>query len=211
MFGMTGEVAGSDPSEDAGGNQRIEWSAGAWTTPPVAAIVDGTALRVIAREGSDAWRRTAYGFVHDTEHALLAPLEVGEAMEVSFAADFSSQFDQAGIFVRESDERWIKAGVEQADGVLGVGAVVTDGLSDWSVGAVPEWSGRHLRVRVSRLADALLVRAGIEGEPLRLVRVAPFPADARASAGPFVCAPTRAGLEVVFLEWVRTAADASLH
>jgi hypothetical protein len=74
------------------------------------------------------------------------PLEVGDGG--SFAADFSSQFDQAGIFVRESDERWIKAGVEQADGVLG-GAVVTDGLSDWSVGAVPEWSGRQVRPRES--------------------------------------------------------------
>lgn len=211
MFGMDGAVARSHAGEDAGGNERIEWSAGAWTTPPAAATADSAALRVIAKEGSDAWRQTAYGFVHDTEHALLTAFDVGDAMEVSFAADFSSQFDQAGIFVRESAERWIKAGVEWADGVLGVGAVVTDGLSDWSVGAVPEWSGRQLRVRVSRLGDALVVRAGIEGEALRLVRVAPFPADARASAGPFVCAPTRAGLEVVFFEWVRTAADASLH
>ena len=33
-----------------------------------------------AAEGSDAWRPTAYGFVHDTEHALLAPLPVGAAI-----------------------------------------------------------------------------------------------------------------------------------
>ena len=32
-----------------------------------------------------------------------------------------------------------------------------------------------------------------------------------AAAGPFVCAPTRAGLEVVVTEWVRTPADAALH
>ena len=166
MFGMDGAVARSHAGEDACGNERIEWSAGAWSVT--------------------RWRSPSPPTSHHSSTG-------------------------AGIFVRESAERWIKAGVEWADGVLGVGAVVTDGLSDWSVGAVPEWSGRQVRVRVSRLRDALVVRAGIEGEALRLVRVAPFPADARASAGPFVCAPTRAGLEVVFLEWVRTAADASLH
>jgi len=190
---------------------RIEWDAGTWTTPPIAASVHGDALAVTAAEGSDAWRRTAYGFIHDNEHALLAPFAVGTAMEVVFDADFTAQFDQAGLFVRADEERWMKAGVENADGVLGVGAVVTDVTSDWSVGAVPEWAGRRLRVRVSRGADALTVRAGIDGEPLRLVRVAPFSGALEAQAGPFVCAPMRAGLEVVFTEWVRTAADASLH
>lgn len=62
--------------------------------------------------------------------------------------------------MRADAERWMKAGVEYADGVLGVGAVVTDRMSDWSVGAVPEWAGRTLRVRASRLPDALVVRAG---------------------------------------------------
>lgn len=76
---------------------------------------------------------------------------------------------------------------------------------------MPEWAGRTLRVRASRLADALVVRAGTDGEPLRLVRVAPFPGDLDAAAGPFVCAPTRSGLEVVFRTWERTDADTALH
>lgn len=197
-------------------NARIDWDDGSWTHAPAGAARegdarDGDALRVTAIEGSDAWRTTAYGFVRDAEHALLAPLAVGEAMEVVFAADFTAPFDQAGLFVRADDEHWMKAGVELADGVLGVGAVVTDVMSDWSIGAVPEWSGRALRVRVSRGTDALTVRAGVDGDPLRLVRVAPFRGDLAAAAGPFVCAPTRAGLEVVFTEWARTAADLSLH
>lgn len=55
------------------------------------------------------------------------------------------------------------------------------------------------------------MRAGTDGEPLRLVRVAPFPGDLDAAAGPFVCAPTRSGLEVVFRTWERTDADTALH
>ncbi|MFT4280878.1 DUF1349 domain-containing protein [Microbacterium sp.] len=191
--------------------RTIAWSEGSWTTTPVAVTEEGASLRVTAAEGSDAWRHTAYGFVHDTEHALVAPFPVGSAMEVEFHADFHEEFDQAGLFVRTDEERWMKAGVEYADGVLGLGAVVTDVRSDWSIAPVPEWSGRRIRVRVSRGADALTLRAAADDEEFRLVRVVPFAGDRDTFAGPFVCAPTRAGLEVTFTAWRQTAADASLH
>lgn len=194
---------------DGSGARRVAWTEGAWTHPPVAVESDGDALAVTAVEGSDAWRHTAYGFVHDDEHALLAPLEVGEAVEVVVETTFTGEFDQAGVFVRADDETWMKAGLEFADGALNLGAVVTLGRSDWSVAPV-EWNGRRVTVRVSRGEDALVVRARVDDEPFRLVRVAPFPAGP-ASAGPFLCAPTRAGFTARFLDWRLTDADASLH
>jgi regulation of enolase protein 1 (concanavalin A-like superfamily) len=106
---------------------------------------------------------------------------------------------------------WVKAGLEYADGVLGAGAVVTNGISDWSVGAVPDWSDRRVTLRVSRLQDALVIRAGADGEPFRLLRVAPFPVDAPLTAGPFVCAPTRSGLVVRFHSWTTGPPDTGLH
>lgn len=168
-------------------------------------------LLVTAVEGSDAWRLTSYGFVHDSEHALLAPIADGTAMEVEFDATFEAQFDQAGLFVRVDDTRWVKAGVEFSDGDLQLGAVVTNGMSDWSLAPVPEWRGRRLTVRISRAGNALTVRAGVAGDALRLVRVIPFAADLASSAGPFVCAPTRSGLTVPFAAWRRGPADAGLH
>ena len=189
----------------------VPWSVGRWTTPPASAAEDGGDLLVRAVEGSDAWRTTAYGFVHDTEHALLAPLAADDAVEVSFTADFSEQFDQAGVFVRAGAGTWVKAGLEYADGVLAVGAVVTDGASDWSVGPVPEWLGRQVTVRVSRFHDALVVRARVDDDPFRLVRVAPFPVDAPLEVGPFVCAPTRSGMVVRFHAWRRVPPDVALH
>lgn len=89
--------------------------------------------------------------------------------------------------------------------------MVTLGVSDWSVAPVPEWQGQRVRVRVSRHGDALTVRAGVDGDELRLVRVAPFPAGVTAEAGPFLCAPSRPGLSVRFHEWSTGPADASLH
>lgn len=189
----------------------LEWNDGRWTHPPVAAEHEGGALVVTAAEGSDAWRRTSYGFVHDSEHALVAPLPVGAAMEVDFVAAFEAQFDQAGLFVTASDERWVKAGVEYADGAPQAGAVVTDGMSDWSVAPVPDWQGRLVTVRASRGDDAITLRIGVDGGPLRLLRLLPFPGDLAAEAGPFACAPTRAGLRVEFRAWRLLDADAALH
>ena len=191
--------------------RALDWAAGGWSTPPVSAVRDGSDLLVTAVEGSDAWRHTAYGFVHEDEHALLAPFAEGGAVEVEFTAGFSAQFDQAGLFLAAGPEHWIKAGVELSDGVPSVGAVVTEGRSDWSLGAVPEWSAQRIVVRASWSHGAVTVRAGIVGGALRLVRVAPFAPPGPVAAGPYTCAPTRAGLTVRFHAWRMGAADGTLH
>lgn len=192
-------------------DEPVPWAAGRWTNEPVTLRFAGESLFATARELSDAWRHTQYGFVHDTEHALVAPFAVGEAIEVDFLVDYDNQFDQAGVFVRAADDHWVKAGVEYSDGAPQAGAVVTAVRSDWSVAPVPDWFGRLVTVRVSRSDDALTFRIGLAGSELRLLRLVPFGGDLVAEAGPFLCAPTRAGLEVEFRGWRRGAADASLH
>jgi regulation of enolase protein 1 (concanavalin A-like superfamily) len=66
-------------------------------------------------------------------------------------------------------------------------------------------------IRASRAGNALTIRARVDSEPWRLVRVAPLPQDAVLSAGPFCCAPTRDGLTVHFTSWEIVPADESLH
>ncbi len=191
--------------------QPVDWSAGTWTAPPVASRADGTDLLVTCAEGSDAWRHTSYGFVRDDAHGLLAPLPVGSAMEVDVEVDYAEQFDQAGVLLRADEQTWVKAGVEVADGVAQLGAVVTHGRSDWSAAPVPEWLDRTVTIRLSRDADAVTVRARAGDGPWRLVRLAPFAGDRDASAGPYACAPSRAGLTVRFHAWRLGPADDSLH
>jgi regulation of enolase protein 1 (concanavalin A-like superfamily) len=189
----------------------IAWTSGTWTTAPAHVVVADDGMRVTAVEGSDAWRVTAYGFVHDTEHALLAPFAPDTATEVSFRLDFTAQFDQAGIFVKVDEDTWTKSGVERSDGVDSLGAVVTRGVSDWSLAPVPDWHGRIVTIRASRSGDALTVRARVDDEPWRLVRVAPLDPDARVTAGPMCCAPSRGDLTVHFTAWRTGPADVGLH
>lgn len=191
--------------------QAVPWDAGIWTHPPAYATVDGGDLVATAVAGSDAWRVTSYGFVHDTEHALLQPLPADTAVEVEFTVDLSQQFDQAGVFLRACSEHWIKAGVEYADGVPQLGVVVTNGQSDWSAAPVPSWSGRRATLRASRSGDALTIRAKVDGEPYRFVRLLPLDSAVDLHAGPYLCAPTRPRLTVRFHGWRTTPPDAALH
>ncbi|WP_286214220.1 DUF1349 domain-containing protein [Demequina sediminis] len=124
-----------------------------WTEEPVAAEVRDGRLLVTAREESDAWRITAYGFIHDNAHALVEPLGAEAAIEVSWILDYDLQFDQAGV----------------------------------------------------------MLRARVEGEPWRLIRVAPLAPDAHVLAGPMCCAPTHGGLEVTFTRVAVGEPDAELH
>ncbi|MFC5748732.1 DUF1349 domain-containing protein [Actinomadura rugatobispora] len=189
----------------------IPWDDGTWLNPPPSAVRDGGDLLVTAERGSDFWQTTSYGYDRDSGHALLASLGPEAAVEASFAAAFTEQFDQAGLLVRLDERTWIKAGVEFADGVAQAGAVVTRDRSDWSTGPVPDWTGRTVTIRASRSGNAVTVRGRAEDEPWRMLRVAPFPEGVPATAGIYCCAPERSGLTVRFTRLAFGPPDRSLH
>jgi len=190
--------------------REIGWDDASWLNPPVAVDRDGDALVVTAVGASDFWRQTAYGFVHDSGHALLSGIAVGEAVEVTFVASMSQLYDQAGLMVRVDERNWLKAGVEWSDGALQMSVVSTRERSDWSMRAAPAWTGKTVTVRASLADDAVTVRARCDGA-WSLERVAPFLAEAPVLAGPMLCAPTRAGLQVCFTRFAVGPADPALH
>jgi regulation of enolase protein 1 (concanavalin A-like superfamily) len=190
--------------------KEISWSQGVWLNPPVKTIQESSHLKVTAVHESDFWRNTSYGFVHDSGHALLTDFPAGTSMEVSFILDYSGQFDQAGIIVHSDSQHWIKAGVESADGLPQVGAVVTSINSDWSLAPVVDWFGKEVTVRASRTADALTIRARC-GEDDQLIRLAPIDASLPMSAGPHCASPISTSLEVTFTRWTHGDADLALH
>lgn len=186
---------------------------GSWSRQPVHQHIDNDNhhLLVEAAENSDWWTTTAYGFVHDDGHALLVPWNHDVAAEVSFLLKgFNGNFDQAGLMVWVDSKHWIKLGVEVSDGHPQVGAVVTNDKSDWSISPVPEWVNREVTVRASRLRDAVVMRARVDGGDWRTVRVAPFSCDS-ALIGPMFCAPTRSGFVVEFTKFRFVQSDVDLH
>ncbi|MGA1785061.1 MAG: DUF1349 domain-containing protein [Pontimonas sp.] len=191
--------------------ETVAWESGEWVNEPPQWNVESDSLIVYTALESDLWRTTSYGFVHDTGHGLLAPLADGRAMELTIAAEYSQSFDQAGMLVWSDKEHWVKCGIELSDGVLGIGAVVTNEHSDWSTAPVSELDDGPLQLRISRSGDALTIRWRVGDIPWRLLRLAPINPDAAWKAGPYAASPTREGLEVHFSDWREGAADSSLH
>ena len=190
--------------------EEISWSQGVWLNPPVHVVQESSQLKVTAAHESDFWRNTSYGFVHDSGHALLKEFPAHSSMEVTFVLNYSGQFDQAGIIVYSDSQHWIKAGVESADGLPQVGAVVTSINSDWSLAPVPACMGKEVTVRASRTTDALTIRVRC-GEVDQLVRLAPIDASLSWSAGPHCASPVSQSLDVTFTRWHQGEADSTLH
>jgi regulation of enolase protein 1 (concanavalin A-like superfamily) len=190
--------------------EEISWSQGVWLNPPVHVVQESSQLKVTAAHESDFWRNTSYGFVHDSGHALLKEFPAHSSMEVTFVLNYSGQFDQAGIIVYSDSQHWIKAGVESADGLPQVGAVVTSINSDWSLAPVPAWMGKEVTVRASRTTDALTIRVRC-GEVDQLVRLAPIDASLSWSAGPHCASPVSQSLDVTLTRWYQGEADSTLH
>jgi len=190
--------------------KEILWEQGVWLNPPANSVQENSHLKVTTIHESDFWRNTSYGFVHDSGHALLRDFPVNSSMEVTFVLDYSGQFDQAGIIVHSDSQHWIKAGVESADGLPQVGAVVTSINSDWSLAPVPTWMGKQVTVRASRTTDALTIRARC-GEEDQLIRLAPIDASLSWSAGPHCASPVSQSLDVTFTLWAQGEADSALH
>jgi len=192
----------------------IPWAEGNWHNSPVS-VGEGTngSLRVEAAAGSDSWQKTSYGFARDSAHGLLRAFEIDTAVEVEFIADMSQQFDQAGLIVRVDAEHWVKAGTEFVDGMLRLSTVVTDRYSDWSTAPVPHWQGKKVTVRASWADGALSVRAKTDDEQFELIRLAPWVHQEKAIvvAGPYLCAPERAGYVAEFTDWRIGPRDKTLH
>lgn len=189
----------------------VAWSDGTWLNKPDVTSYVGHRLLVTAEQGSDLWRTTYYGFERDSGHALLYDFPDESACEVTFQVDYDQQFDQAGILIRANEKHWVKAGVEVSDGLPQLGAVATDGDSDWSCAPVPHWLGESVTIRASRQRDALIIRARQGSRPWQLVRVVPFATADSVQAGLYCAAPERSGLQVTFEHVEFGPADASLH
>lgn len=191
----------------------IDWQEGSWTREPISVTTENNKLIVEAAEGSDYWQKTVYGFEHDNGHALLTPWNPDFAMEVTFRLEnFSTLFDQAGLMLWHTPVQWIKTGVELSDGLLCIGAVVSDEYSDWSLFPIPaEWAGQDLTMRASLLNDGVVIRARIQNSPWQTIRVARFPYRNDLKAGPFVSAPGGQGFVTTFTSWQLSTPDADIH
>jgi len=183
-----------------------------WLNPPASWSGDARALELRTDEGTDFWRTTFYGFVRDSGHAFLCGVSGDFTASVAVAGDYQELYDQAGLFLRLDEERWIKAGIEFTDGAMHFSVVVTGRVSDWSV--IPLAGARPsdpVAIRLTRHDDAVRVQFSTSGSSWQLARLAPFSGE-DAMIGVMACSPQRSGFRATFRDFVvGTAIPRDLH
>lgn len=170
-----------------------------WINEPAQWRVENDVLFVTTEANTDFWRKTHYGFARDSGHMFGASVSGSFTAELSVEGDFSALYDQAGLMVRESAERWVKAGAEFNDGALTFSTVLTNDFSDWSLGSRADTNRFRLRMTVSQ--GVLKVQCSVDEQIWTLMRIARFPhahANAHWLVGPMCCTPERGGLNVRF-------------
>jgi uncharacterized protein len=170
-----------------------------WINEPKNWKQDGHVLHVTTEMESDFWNNTFYGFVHGNGHLYSQQAEDDFSAVVSFRADYTSLYDQAGLMLRVDEDNWIKAGIEYTDDELHFSVVVTrDGQSDWSMTPLSREAASGLELRLTRHSEAVRVQFRLPAAKWRLARLAYLAMPSSVSIGPMCCSPTREGLEVEF-------------
>ncbi len=174
-----------------------------WTNEPPTWTDGEGRVALTTAPGTDFWRETHYGFVRDSGH-LYAVERTGDFVaEATVRGAYRDQYDQAGLMVRLDERTWLKCGIEYVDGRQQASAVLTRGVSDWSVASLPDGLA-SLRLRVTRQGPAIEVRYGVDGggadgdaapHLLRLGYLAP---DPTVLVGAMAASPDGAGFEVAF-------------
>ena len=175
-----------------------------WLNEPKRWQVSGGRLTVTTDEATDFWRQTLYGFTRDTGHFYGQEVDGGFSAQLCTRANFTHQYDQAGLMIRVDESRWVKAGIEFCDGRPCLGSVLTEGASDWATGAFTgDPSQFWIRATVSQ--GVLRLQASADGKTWPLLRLCPFPVANRYSVGAMCCTPQRAGLRVEFGDFAVSA------
>jgi regulation of enolase protein 1 (concanavalin A-like superfamily) len=168
-----------------------------WLNEPASWQRTGDVLRVNVDPGTDFWRTTGYGYVHDNGHVYGDLLPGDLDVSVRVRGSFASQYDQAGIMLRADAETWLKTGLEFFEGRPRLSTVLTAGWSSWMVADLPPGTD-EVTLRVSRRGDAVEVRYAAGDGAAELAALVFMPPDREMLAGIVCAAPEGNGFSVAF-------------
>ena len=168
-----------------------------WLNEPASWQRTGDVLRVSVDPGTDFWRTTGYGYVHDNGHIYgeLLPGDLDVSVRVRGA--FANQYDQAGIMLRADEHTWLKTGLEFFEGRPRLSTVLTMGCSSWMVADLPPGTD-EVTLRVSRRGDAVEVRYAAGDGVAELAALVFMPPGREMLAGIVCAAPEGSGFSVAF-------------
>jgi len=182
-----------------------------WINRPEQSEVSEDRIVIVSDAHTDFWENTYYNFRHYTGHVYGKETEQDFTFQIRVKANFRALYDQAGIFIGDSETTWIKAGIEFNDGQPSIGCVVTDKNSDWSTGLFPG-NADDFWMRVTSKNNVIRIQYSIDGKHWPLLRLCTWPGAQKKIIGVMCCSPKTKGLSAEFSEILLTPPlDKDLH
>ena len=169
----------------------------AWMNEPPQWSETADRLTVIAPPGTDYWRVTHYGFIHDNGPFRYQKQAGNFEAKVRISGKYHELYHHAGLMIRADEKHWIKAGIEYVNGKQTLGTVVTREFSDWSVAAC-SGNPEYIWLRLQRYQDTVQISHSANNHYWSMMRLAYFPPDVQVSIGMMAAAPGKEALEVSF-------------
>ena len=171
-----------------------------WLNEPARWRRESDALHVTTDAQTDFWQTTWYGFQRHSGHVFGTEIAGEFTFQVRVEGDFTTLYDQAGLFLMADEQHWLKAGIEYNDAQPMIGSVLTLERSDWATGIFPA-AQKHFWLRLTHQNQSLRLQYSTDGDTWPLLRLCSFPQAERYFLGAMCCSPSRAGLEIVFSDF----------
>jgi hypothetical protein len=164
-----------------------------WNREPVASDTSNGSVTWRCPGGTDFWRTTEGVPSAHSGCSLLTCVEADFELELLVQGQFGERYDQVGLMIVASEERWLKAGIE-VDGERWLSAVHTRDESDWSR---ERWDAAEARLRAARRDGTIEVSVAGDGG-WRVFRTLYLPGG--VGIGPYSCAPKGSGFQASAVE-----------
>lgn len=125
------------------------------------------------------WWSTAVGSVPESDaHRTSGPvlyktLSCNASTNWTLSADLTQQgkerFQQTTLFVKLADNKWLKSGIENEDGMQYVGAVSANPFSDWCLTPMPDDHDK-VRIQIEKKGSDLFIHYTYPDERTYLLR-----------------------------------------
>jgi uncharacterized protein len=168
-----------------------------WYNEPEKWHKQANQLRVTAGGQTDFWRVTFHDFIKDDAPFYYQAVGGDFTATVKITGDYKTQYDQAGLMVRESEHTWMKCGIEYVDGVQQASTVITRQFSDWSIVPLVD-APRSMWFRARRTGSAIEVFFSQDGKQFTLQRQGYLSEAVELQVGIMCAAPQGTGFDVTF-------------
>jgi uncharacterized protein len=183
---------------------------GTWLHEPSEWKDDGSLLTFRTIAGVDFWRSTLVNTIRDDGHFYYNQVDGDFVATVRVFGDYRDQFDQAGLFVRQDENNWLKCGAEhiidkwedryeyQGNALVVCAGLTSNGWSEWS--PVPQFPKNpdYVWMRVVREGKTFFVLFSLDGVKYHVIKLFALPNATKVLIGRYATSPSGQGFNVSF-------------